>query len=118
MIGMDRRTGRRLSGTAHIKQSIQDILTTPIGSLLMKRDYGSLIPELIDHPTNDANTLRIMSASVMAISQWEPRVSISRAGVQLGEADGQLFIDLEGLVTNASGRTSTMALNVPLGGIK
>uniref|UniRef100_UPI0026076D20 ATPase domain-containing protein n=1 Tax=uncultured Sphingobium sp. TaxID=316087 RepID=UPI0026076D20 len=31
---------------------VRDILTTPIGSRLMRRDYGSLIPELIDQPAN------------------------------------------------------------------
>ncbi|VTL99695.1 putative bacteriophage protein [Pseudomonas aeruginosa] len=29
MIGMDRRSGQPLSGLAHLKQSIEDILTTP-----------------------------------------------------------------------------------------
>ena len=30
--GMDRVTGAALSGRAHMRQSIMDILTTPIGS--------------------------------------------------------------------------------------
>ena len=32
MIGMDRRNGQPLSGLAHLKQSIEDILGTPLGS--------------------------------------------------------------------------------------
>lgn len=31
MLGMDRNTGKLLSGTDHIRQSIVDILTTPLG---------------------------------------------------------------------------------------
>ena len=39
MIGMDRRTGLPLSGVAHLRQSIEDILTTPLGrSQLMKAE--------------------------------------------------------------------------------
>lgn len=118
MIGMNRKTGRRIEGIEHIKQSINDILTTPIGSSLMNREYGSLLPELIDHPTNDANTLRLMSATVMAISQWDPRVAINRVGVVLGNVAGEIFIDLDGSLTDASGRSAPMSLNLPLGGLR
>lgn len=118
MIGMNRKSGHRLEGVEHIKQSIGDILTTPIGSTLMNRDYGSLLPELIDHPTNSANTLRIMAATVMAISQWEPRVAINRVGVVLGDVAGKLYVDLEGSLVDAAGRSSPMLLNIPLGDLR
>lgn len=118
MIGMNKQTGRRIAGIDHIRQSISDILTTPIGSVVMNREYGSLLSELIDHPTNSANTLRLMSATVMAISQWEPRVAINRVGVVLGDMAGEMFIDLKGSLADSSGRASPMALNVPLGGLR
>ena len=42
---MNRFTGEKItSETEHIKQSIADILLTPIGSRLQRRDYGSRIP--------------------------------------------------------------------------
>ena len=41
MIGMDRRTGLPLSGIEHLRQSIEDILTTPLGSRRMLPEYGS-----------------------------------------------------------------------------
>ncbi|MGL4827152.1 MAG: GPW/gp25 family protein, partial [Vibrionaceae bacterium] len=47
---MNRFTGYSISELQHIKQSIQDILTTPLGSRVMRRDYGSAIFELIDQP--------------------------------------------------------------------
>ena len=38
---MSRNTGLSLSSEAdQIRQSIQDILTTPIGSRIMRRNYG------------------------------------------------------------------------------
>ncbi|MEE2577407.1 phage baseplate protein, partial [Pseudomonas aeruginosa] len=41
MIGMDRRSGLPLSGLAHLKQSVEDNLTTPLGSRRMRPEYGS-----------------------------------------------------------------------------
>lgn len=56
---MSARNGRALSRLAHIMQSLTDILTTPIGSRVMRRGYGSAVPELIDQPWNGATVLRI-----------------------------------------------------------
>ena len=62
MSGMDRNTGRTLDGDAHLAQSIGDILTTPLGSRVMRRDYGSMLFELIDQPLNAANRLLVFAA--------------------------------------------------------
>src|SRR3546814_12586651 len=43
MIGVDRATGQRLDGNDHLAQSIGDILSTPIGTRVMRRDYGSML---------------------------------------------------------------------------
>ncbi len=40
MRGMNANTGKELEGIEHLKQSIIDILTTPIGSRVMRRDYA------------------------------------------------------------------------------
>jgi phage baseplate assembly protein W len=98
MTGMNAHTGRALEGLEHIQQSVRDILTTPIGSRVMRRDYGSLLPELIDMPLNDATLLQAYSASVMALIRWEPRirvtairrsVSTTRPGAAVLEIDAQ-----------------------------
>ncbi|MCC5882478.1 MAG: GPW/gp25 family protein [Halomonas sp.] len=77
MTGMNASTGRALTDLAHIRQSVRDILTTPIGSRVMRRDYGSLLPELIDAPLNDATLLQAYAASIMAIIRWEPRIRVT-----------------------------------------
>jgi phage baseplate assembly protein W len=38
MRGMSRFTGRSLGGDAHLRQSVADILATPLGSRVMRRD--------------------------------------------------------------------------------
>lgn len=95
MSGMNATTGRAIDGMDHIRQSIKDILTTRIGSRVMRRDYGSLLPELIDHPANPANLLRLQAASIMAILRWEPRVRITRTDFHIG-MDGASTLELEG----------------------
>ena len=48
MMGMHATTGRSLTGLGHLRQSVTDILTTPMGSRVQRRRYGSEVPELID----------------------------------------------------------------------
>lgn len=76
MSGMNAHTGRRLESLAHIQQSVADILTTPIGSRVMRREYGSLLPELIDQPLNGPTALRAYAATVVALMKWEPRIRV------------------------------------------
>ena len=75
---MSAATGRAIDGEAHLRQSIADILTTPIGTRVMRRDYGSLLPELIDQPFNGATRVRGYGATATAISRWEPRLRLTR----------------------------------------
>ena len=50
MIGLNSHKGKRLDGLSHLHQSIRDILTTRRGTRVMRRDYGSRLPELVDNP--------------------------------------------------------------------
>ena len=113
MTGMSRSTGLQLDETEHIRQSISDILTTPIGSRVMRRTYGSLIPSLIDQPGNSANRLRLMSATVMAIINWEPRVSVQSATIDVA-MDGTVTVDMGAVRTDGQRAGSAISLSIPL----
>lgn len=76
--GMSRLSGELLSNDDHLRQSIHDILTTPLGTRLMRREYGSLLPFLIDAPANDATRLKLMAAIATALIRWEPRIKVSQ----------------------------------------
>lgn len=41
---------------AHIRQLMSDILQTPVGYRVIRREYGSLIFKLIDRPQNAVHT--------------------------------------------------------------
>jgi len=63
--------GDILVGWEHVKQSIEKILTTPIGSRIMRRDFGSQIPDLIDAPMNEKLLMSIFAFTAKAL---EPRM--------------------------------------------
>lgn len=93
-VGLNNTTGRQISDLAHIWQSIRDILTTQIGTRVMRRNYGSEVPSLIDQPLNGVTRLRVMSAAVAAIVQWEPRVSVQAVSFAIDGA-GAMSVDIE-----------------------
>jgi len=96
MMGMSAKTGRNLPGPDHLRQSVADILTTPVGSRVMRRDYGSLIPELIDQPLTQANVLRLYAATAIALANWEPRIALTEVRFQAGK-DGRATIEVQGI---------------------
>ena len=71
MIGMQAATGRSLTGLGHLRQSVTDILTTPIGSRILRRRDGSEVSELVDQPLNSATQLHIYAATAFALRRWE-----------------------------------------------
>ena len=78
MTGMSRYTGQPLSDTDSLAQSIHDILTTPKGSLVMLRDYGSDLPDVLDQPLNGETMIDAYLASAEALDIWEPRIDLAR----------------------------------------
>lgn len=106
---MHRATGQALAEDDHIRQSIADILTTPLGSRIMRREYGSMLPELIDHPGHHATRLRLQSATVMALTRWEPRIRITAVAI-LQEMDGRLLLDIA--ATKRTGQRAGQPVNL------
>lgn len=113
MIGMDARTGKRLDGDAHLRQSIGDILSTLIGTRVGRREYGSLLLELIDQPANAALRIRLYAAVALALLRWEPRITLDRVGIrQLGP--GSFEVDIEGRRTGQPRPNLRTRLTVPV----
>lgn len=96
MRGMDAKTGKALEGIEHLKQSIIDILTTPVNSRIMRRDYGSRLFELVDKPINRDLTLEIYAATAEALEKWEKRFELEKVKVE-GVKEGRVTLNLEGV---------------------
>lgn len=116
MQGMSSATGTAIQGLEHIQQSLADVLCTPVGTRVMRREYGSLIPELIDQPLNGAVTLQLYAAAALAISQWEPRLQLNQVRLATGQASSgtvELELDITRLDTGAP---EAARVFVPMGG--
>lgn len=92
MRGMSREAGTSLGGFDHLRQSVVDILTTPKGSRVMRRDYGSNLPRLVDRPVNQSLIAALRAETVDALAKWEPRLRCER--VQLNEV-GQGYVSMD-----------------------
>ncbi|EAS2684214.1 baseplate assembly protein, partial [Salmonella enterica] len=100
-IGMSRNDGQVIADTDHLRQSVRDILLTPQGSRLARREYGSLLSALIDQPQNPALRLQIMSAVYVALNRWEPRLTLDSITIN-GNFDGSMVVELTGQRNNGA----------------
>lgn len=113
-IGMSRKTGVAIlvDGLEHLHQSIAHILTTPLGSRVMRRDYGSELPDLIDQPLNASTRLRIYAATAIALHRWEKRIRLRRVQL-IPSPDGRAELQLE-LQRTDMPRRPTVTIAYPL----
>jgi phage baseplate assembly protein W len=94
--GINKQDGTLISEWRHVEQSILDIFTTRVGTRVMRRDYGSDIPDLIDRPQNKDLVLEVALAAGVALDKWEPRFRLRGLGIESAGPDGRMSIDLVG----------------------
>ncbi|WP_158873999.1 GPW/gp25 family protein [Antarcticirhabdus aurantiaca] len=93
--GVDGATGKPLTDWGHVAQSIRIILLTPIGSRVMRREFGSELPLLIDRPMIAPVILAVRAAVANALARWEPRFRLTGVEVN-GDASGLLSLTVIG----------------------
>jgi uncharacterized protein len=113
MTGMNARTGRAISGAAHLQQSIADILFTPLGTRVMRRDYGSLLPQLIDGPINPVMRMRVMAATVIALARWEPRIQVTKVDFSVSGIDGAAVVEVQADRIDGPHAGESVSLRIP-----
>ena len=100
-LGMSQSNGKAITDTDHLRQSVRDILLTPQGSRIARREYGSLLSAMIDQPQNQALRLQIMSAVYVALSRWEPRLTLDSITINSNQ-DGSMVVELTGQRNNGA----------------
>ncbi|MGP3789420.1 GPW/gp25 family protein [Pseudomonas sp. B392_1p] len=95
MVGMDRRTGLPLAGIAHLRQSIEDLLGTPLGSRRMRPEYGTRLRRMVDLPVNEGWKSAVQAEAARAIGRWEPRIQLQRVRV-VSVVGGRVCFELTG----------------------
>mgnify|MGYP001030966229 CR=1 FL=1 len=101
MIGMDRQTGQPISGIQHLRQSIADILGTPLGSRRMRPEYGSKLRLFVDLPVNEGWKSAVQAEVARALDRWEPRLKLERVRV-VAVIGGRIDLQLAGRYEGAS----------------
>lgn len=99
--GMNCRSGRAINDTEHLRQSVRDILLTPQGSRIARREYGSLLSTLIDQPQNPGLRLQVMAAVYVALCRWEPRLMLDSVHIN-SNFDGSMVVELAGQRSNGA----------------
>lgn len=114
-LGMSQSNGKAITDTDHLRQSVRDILLTPQGSRIARREYGSLLSVLIDQPQNPALRLQIMSAVYMALNRWEPRLTLDSISIS-SNFDGSMMVDLTGQRNNGAPVSLSVSTGADNGG--
>jgi phage baseplate assembly protein W len=84
-IGMDRYTGKMLTGWDHVIQSMLLLFSTRYHERVLRRWCGSFVPHLIGENATENTITRFYWAIATAIDLWEPNYRIQR--VRVGTRD-------------------------------
>lgn len=111
MQGMSRETGKPLSSTDHIRQSVLDILTTPVGTRVMLPGYGSNLQRLVDRPADHVTAIRVVMAAAVALARWEPRITVNSVTI-LKAGEGEISITIR--ATDIENQRAVLLENIRL----
>lgn len=115
MTGIDAQTGKALGGVAHLLQSVRDVLSTPIGSRVLLRSYGSRLFELLDRPLGPPLLALMQAEAADALARWEPRLRLRRVRAERISGGHVTFL-LDGeYLPDGGGAAAPVRLDLELG---
>ena len=110
MIGIDRNTGRTLTGWEQMISRVQQVMTTRIGGREKRRGFGSRVPETLGRNMSDQQLILAQSYAIDAfynpingISDFQPTRCIA------GRHDSGITLRFEG---TWQGQLSTFEVTV------
>lgn len=74
MVGIDRHTGKVIAEPEHIRQSIEVILTTPVGTRVMRGEFGVEYLDKTGRPKVGYPQKVIELEALRALAAYEPRI--------------------------------------------
>jgi len=100
MADIDRNTGAVIDNYASALQSVEIIFTTRIGELVMRREFGAGLIELLGRLMVPSLFGAFRTVMASAIDLWEPRFRVrwielngSAEGIRLGQASFVIEVD-------------------------
>lgn len=94
--GIDARTGRPLSGSAHLQQSIGKIVMTIPTERVMRLDFGMNPTRHIGRNVSAALAAGFYRDVIVAVHRWEPEYRIRRLQLVTLDRLGTLAVLFEG----------------------
>jgi len=77
-----------------VGDSINRILKTPLGSRVMRPEFGSRLYELRDREFNDEYKLKATRYTFEAISKYEPRVKVEKVDFKVKPVSGVVILSI------------------------
>lgn len=117
MTGLSSSNGRAITSDSddYVRRSVADVLTTPIGSRVMRRDYGSYLPLLVDQPMNAITRLKLYGATALALIRFHRRSRLK--AVQLTTDGPSAALQLE-LVRTDLPRPRALSVALPFSALR
>jgi phage baseplate assembly protein W len=105
MAGINRHTGQFLDGWPHVVQSIMLIITTGYGERMLRRWFGSAVPQLLGENLTTPTVVRFFAALIAALEvrevdtglPREPRFKIVRITPKRVDRSGELRLEILGV---------------------
>ena len=116
MPGISSTTGRYITLVEHVIQALGDIIATPVGTRVHRRDYGSRIFYMVDRPASPANLLAMQTEAARAIRLWEPRFRLRVVRAYLSRVDPpRVSFSVSGRITATREEiTAVLSADAPL----
>ena len=107
--GMNQTNGQAISGVAELQQRIARLFRTRKGSLLIRRNYGSNLPRLVDGKVTEAFRVDLYAETAAALADPANEINdeFRLRQVRMHYKDGDVSLDLDGELV-ASGEPITM----------
>ncbi len=112
MAGMDRHTGKMIGTSDHIRQSIEAILTTPVGSRVMRRDFGFPHVNQDGSSKTDLDTETVARDARHALETYEPRARFLSVEPLLDQEGALLSLNVRYLELETDAET-TVTVSFP-----
>jgi phage baseplate assembly protein W len=93
MMRMSEKTGKWLDGDQALDQAIHRILRTPKGSMVLNRNFGSMIFDYVDMPVMEAKA-HISHELFRCMGEFLPQFKIEKLG--FGEEKDSLSLTITG----------------------
>ena len=91
-LGMNAETGRLLTGTDHLSQSVADILLTTITTRVMRRAYGSDLYLHKDKNFTPQRVVLLYASVALALEEQEPRIVLDRVWLDSADSESGVFV--------------------------